>query len=244
MAVDRVNYYRCIYKEGNYMKRKYLFISGCVLAIVLITFSMFQWNSKVETTIEKAKEDLQVVEDKKETIGQNGESPQHAEGLADEGTTSNQNRDLAKGNNHSTTQSNRESGNDQLQSDGTSDAERNTESSRFKGTSLEEIKEAYRTVFSDLEVQETSRADQLMVRAKADYVSGKMTKSDLVVKYQDAATALEQNADKTFNTIYNQLLADLEKYGHNPSEAVEFKNEYEAKKQERLTRIISELKAF
>ncbi|KAA9014192.1 hypothetical protein [Niallia endozanthoxylica] len=226
------------------MKRKYLYIGGCVLAIVLITFSVFQWNSKVETTVEKSKEDLKVAETKKKTTSENGESPENAEGLADEGTTSNPNSNPAKGNNHSTTHSNTESGNGQSQTDGTSDTEGNTESPRFKGTSLEQIKAAYRTIFSDLEVQETSRADQLMVQAKADYVSGKMTKSDLVVKYQDAATALEQNADKIFNTIYNQLLDDLEKYGHNPSEAVEFKDEYEAKKQQRLARIFSELEAF
>jgi len=230
------------------MQRKYLFIGGCVLAIVLIIVSIFQWNSKVETTAEKAKKDLKIAEDKRETNHRNRESSGNAEEVASEDSTGNQNDTPAKGNNHSTTPPNTQSENESPQIDGTDSNQANTEgrteSSRFKGTSLEEIKAAYRTIFSDLEVQETSRADQLMVRAKADYVSGKMTKADLTVKYQDAAMALEQNADKMFNTIYNQLLADLEEYGHSPSEAVEFKNEYQTKKQQRLTRMISELEAF
>ena len=42
---------------------------------------------------------------------------------------------------------------------------------------LTEIKTAYRDAFTDLEVQQTSSMDQLLVQAKADYVSGKLSKA-------------------------------------------------------------------
>jgi hypothetical protein len=110
--------------------------------------------------------------------------------------------------------------------------------------SVAEIKAEYQSVFNDLEIQETSKIDQLIVQAKADYVSNKLSKAEIAAKYQEAAATLQSNADNTFNAIYQQLQNDLEKNGHNPNEAVEFKNNYEAKKQQRLSRVINEVQNF
>ncbi|WP_071393400.1 hypothetical protein [Bacillus tuaregi] len=224
--------------------KKYLLISGIILGIVLIAFSVAQWNSKVETTTEKAKKDIKVAEEKRIEKRENVDASENAEGTGSQ----------TNGTNHSATGTHSENDPDRAQSDGSviddstgneeAGSEDTTGSSRYKGTSLEEIKGNYRKIFSDLEVQETSRVDQLVVKAKADYVSGKLSKADLAVKYQDAAMTLEQNADKMFNTIYNQLLVDLEKYGHDTNEAAEFKTEYQTKKAQRLAHIISELEDF
>ena len=112
------------------------------------------------------------------------------------------------------------------------------------GTALADIKAAYRGVFSELEVLQGSKVDQVVVQAKADYVSGKYAKEDLLVKYQEVALSLESQADQAFHAIYQQLEADLEKNGHDVSEAVSFKNEYNQKKNERLSHVISELSEF
>ena len=113
-----------------------------------------------------------------------------------------------------------------------------------KSHTLPEIKTAYQGAFTDLEVQQTSHMDQLLVQAKADYVSGKLSKADLAVRYQDAATTLEGNTDQLFNALYQQMQTDLEKNGHSANEAIEFRDEYQAKKQERLTHVISQIQNF
>lgn len=103
--------------------------------------------------------------------------------------------------------------------------------------SLTENKNYYLSLFDELEVQETSKADQLLVQAKADQVSGKYTKAELITKYQDLSKKLEQNADQTFNVLYEALHADW----HSTIEAKEFKTTYQARKKERIERIITKL---
>jgi len=240
------------------MRRKYFIIIGIVLAITAITVSFLQWNKEVETTTEKAKKEIQIAEkeaqketgDAAKSSGSKGEVRNQDGTEASNGSTStSQDATTAPDNGPAqATDPNQPISNPAESTTGSLNGgvgvQGNTGVSPFKGTSLNDIKSAYRTIFSDLEIQEMSRVDQLMVQAKADYVSGKLTKSDLTVKYQDAAVALERNADQTFNTVYNQLQIDLEKYGHSPSEAVEFRSEYQTKKQERLTHVINELQNF
>lgn len=110
--------------------------------------------------------------------------------------------------------------------------------------SLDEIKDYYQNLFSELEAQETSKVDQLIVEAKADFISKSMSKSDLIVKYQETATVMEKNADHLFNIIYKNLQYDLERNGHNLNEAQEFKQTYDAKKEERLVRVIKQVSNF
>lgn len=107
--------------------------------------------------------------------------------------------------------------------------------------SLSEIKDYYISLFDELEVQETSKADQLLVQAKADQVSGKLTKAEVTTKYQDLSQKLEENADQTFNLLYEAVHADLRRSGHSTSAAKEFKTTYHAKKKERIERIITKL---
>ena len=106
------------------------------------------------------------------------------------------------------------------------------------------MKSAYQKMFSDLEIQEKSTLDQLVVQAKADYVSGKYSKSELVSKYGSTATQIEKQADQSFNALYSQLQSDLSKYGHDTNEATEFKSEYNREKQARLSHTISQLQGF
>lgn len=108
-------------------------------------------------------------------------------------------------------------------------------------TSLSEIKDYYISLFNELEVQETSKADQLLVQAKADQVSGKFSKAEVTTKYQALSQKLEQNADQTFDLLYESVHADLSKNGHSKSEAKEFKTSYHAKKKERIDRIMTKL---
>lgn len=107
-----------------------------------------------------------------------------------------------------------------------------------------EIKNKYSTLFNELKAQETSKIDQLVIQAKSEYVSGNISLSKLITKYETTASAMEQNADNSFNMIYQQLEYDLEYYGYSLNEAQEFRRAYSAEKQERLSRIISQLQDF
>ena len=120
----------------------------------------------------------------------------------------------------------------------------NTVAPEATGKTLAEIKSAYRTIFTDLENQESSKMDQLLVKAKADYVSGKYSQAQLTSKYSNAAAQLDRSADQMFNAIYAQLQADLTKYGHDPQEAVAFRSEYNSKKQARLSHAVNQLQNF
>lgn len=106
---------------------------------------------------------------------------------------------------------------------------------------LEEILAAYREVFTELEKQENEKVNQVVAQAKADYQSGNDSGDELMAKYQELAHLLENNANKTFHAYYQQLQANLEQNGYDVNEATPFKNEYEAKKHERLSLIYEEL---
>ncbi|RFU69532.1 hypothetical protein D0469_09200 [Peribacillus saganii] len=108
----------------------------------------------------------------------------------------------------------------------------------------EEIKSSYRLLLSELEAQETSKVDQLVVQAKADYVGKKLSKTEIAAKYQAHAQTLEINADRSFNVLFQQFQYDLETNGHSLNEAQEFKREYQVKKEERMSRIISQVQGF
>ncbi|AZV45315.1 hypothetical protein BAOM_4737 [Peribacillus asahii] len=110
--------------------------------------------------------------------------------------------------------------------------------------SVKQIKKEYSALFEELEAQETSKIDQLMVAAKADYVSKKDSKTEITGKYQETAQELEKKADQSFNALYQQLQYDLEKNGHNVKEAEQFQRTYKEKKKERYKRILSQVKDF
>ena len=119
-----------------------------------------------------------------------------------------------------------------------------TNAKEDKKKTLSEIKKEYTTLFNELEVQETSKLDQLLVEAKAEYISKKMTKAEMLTKYQAALKQLEANADKSFTIIYQELQYDLERNGYDPKEAQPFQETYNSKKEDRAKRIANEIKKF
>lgn len=221
------------------MKKKFLLIGG-VLAVVILTFGIVSWNEKIKTTSKSAKEQIEIV--KKTDPDLTGDAPLSGNGG---GNTTNGQVDEADS---VTTDDGKTghgiSGNAGSQTDSGEIPASPVAAPDQPGTSLEDIKAAYRKTFSELEVWEGSKVDQIVVQAKADYVSGKYSKEDLLGKYQEIALSLEDQADQSFHAIYQQLGADLKKNGHDQNEAVSFKNEYEQKKAERQSQVISELSEF
>ena len=237
------------------MKRKYRLIGvvcGSVLIIGMLVFGMLQWNQDIAETTEQAKDDLKMAEKAKDNPELN----------SNESKNNDENPSTSGENNPGYDPEQSRSNEDSSSTEPNKDSQEQSESPNGKGTSdsksksvdvtlpsntnhtLTEIKSAYRDAFTDLEVQQTSGMDQLLVQAKADYVSGKLSKADLAVRYQNEATTLERNTDQLFNALYQQMQADLEKNGHSANEAIEFRDQYQAKKQERLTRVISQIQNF
>jgi len=207
------------------MKKIFLLIGG-VLAVVVLTFGIVSWNEKVKTTSESAKEKIEIM--KKTDPDLTGDAPLTSNGSAK--TTNGQADEADSVTNDDGTMGHGISGNTGSQNDSGESPASTVVAPTDPGTGLDEIKSAYRKTFSELEVWEGSNIDQIVVQAKADYVSGKYTKEDLLVKYQEIALSLEDQADQFFHAIYQQLEADLNKNGHDQNEAVSFKNEYEQKK--------------
>lgn len=237
--------------------KKYTFIIGGLLIAFALIVSVIQWNKEVDITTEKAKEDLTNLAK---------QDPQAAGKLPsanDQETTTN-NQDIEQTQQKdsvSTTEPSSKHSNQNDSNTSNSDpvvieqeGQQNSNSNRTpireidtpetEGKSLSEIKSAYQRMFSDLEIQQTSTLDQLIVQAKADFVSGKYSKSELVNKYGATATQIEKQADQSFNALYSQLQLDLSQYGHDQNEATEFRSEYNRKKQARLSHTISQLQGF
>lgn len=208
--------------------KRWMLIGIVAAGIVLILVGNFSWNKKVEKTVQEAEERINSPI-YKESLGKTlGSIEKENEGT--NGTTSSTEKDTE-------TKTTKESETTTEEQEATSPNENTT-------PSLQEIKDEYYVIFSELEAQETSKVDQLIVEAKADYVGNKVPLSQLISKYQEAATLLEQNADRTFNTIYQQLEIDLERYGYSKENAVEFRQAYNAKKSARSTRILSQIQSF
>lgn len=209
------------------MKKILITIGSILLTAAAITFSLVHWNHKMEMTTENAKEKIEVV--KKTDPSLAGQTQEKAGGTNFSGNTAN-----AGANNDSAKSA-------EKANDGDITVEAQGSSSAIPGTSLEEIKAAYKEVFTELEVQENSKVEQVTAQAKEDLASKKYSKDELIAKYQELAEYMEKNADKTFNAYYQQLQYNLEKYGYDVNEAVPFKNEYNTKKQERMANVLREL---
>ncbi|MBB6446093.1 hypothetical protein [Bacillus benzoevorans] len=226
------------------MKKNLTILGAVILTAAAITFSLVHWNNKIEVTSAKAKEKIEVV--KKTDPNLTGHAPVNNIGTADVSgsadSSGNQGSDSGAGTGTQSSNDGTETTATANSGDAAVEAQGGT--TALPGTSLEEIKAAYQEVFTQLEVQESSKVDQIVVQAKADFVSKKYSKDELIAKYQEFAELLETNADKTFDAYYKQFQLDLEKYGYDVNDAVPFKNEYTAKKQERMTQVISELSQF
>lgn len=226
--------------------KKILYFGIGLFSILGIIFGQYFWNKGIEETTVTAQATL---EDKgyekskssdsfrpsDEELGEiNGDSISAGDSSdsSSNGDSSNDTEDATQDENGS---SDKKDSDDKDSEEGNSDNEART---------LDDIKKEYTSAFNELEVEETSKVDQLVVEAKADYVSGKATKSELIAKYSQAATLMELNADKAFQVLYQQLQYDLETNGYDISEADKFQQTYSKKKQARLDRVASEVKGF
>lgn len=194
-----------------------ILITVFLLAIASVTSGNLYWSKQQQETINKAKQTLKSVKAEEISKLNEGKGPAENSDSDDKPNASKKKTNVAS----SETE-------DQLSNDPNK-------------KSLTEIKEYYLSLFDELEVQETSKADQLLVQAKADQVSGNYSKSELTAKYQDLSKQLEQDADQTFNVLYEALHSDLSKNGYSTSAAKKFKTAYSTKKQERIERIIKKL---
>ena len=217
------------------MKKSIIIIGGLIIALALVV-SIVQWNQDVATTAEKAKEDLTTVTEKDPVESEN---PASDDSGAETNTPDPEQKNPSQS---EAVQKQQVAGQKGSGSNGTPSDDYSSPEKANK--SLSEIKTAYRAIVTDLEVQETSKLDQLIVKAKADHVSGKYNKDDLIDKYSASATTLEGRADQLFNAIYTQLEKDLSQNGYDTNEALEFRNEYNSKKQARLNHMLDQLEDF
>jgi hypothetical protein len=241
------------------MKKKFLLVAG-ILAIGSITAGNYYWNEKNIEMEVIAKQTLGLPLDEKEqeiakSIEKKSGSTSNATIASKEGSSkSSKQTELAASQNESKTTSGPTNKSTDIGSATNQNKNENEESSMNPKTeqqnqkpekkSLEQIKSDYEALFRELEAQETSKADQLVVEAKGEYVSGKLSKAELAAKYKEIASIMEKNADRQFYALYQQLQIDLDKNGYNINEAQSFKNTYEAKKQERISRVTSQVSQF
>ncbi|MDP4171789.1 MAG: hypothetical protein Q8906_14350 [Bacillota bacterium] len=244
------------------MKRIALILSLLVVSGGVIIAGNLHWKQSIKKTTEKAKVTLHVpsnstnvnnqtnVPADSSTTGTASGSPTTQQGSNLNSNTSNSQSNIVQaGQKGSTTNSQNEvnqtatAGSTPTNGSGTTSSASDNASTPQKKT-VEEIKSQYRSLFSELEAAETSKIDHLVIAAKAEYVSKKTAKSELAVKYQSIAKQMEQSADNSFNVIYQNLQYDLDKNGYSLNEAQEFHVAYNAKKQEHLNRIISQVRGF
>ncbi|OMF61534.1 hypothetical protein BK139_06755 [Paenibacillus sp. FSL R5-0490] len=242
--------------------KKIIVWSISILAFIAIMAGGWKWNQQVEETAADAKESLEMPAGKKTTSNKSGltneqgeaENTEKAESdksnkSSDKETSSSQSDGETKqggkkenGQKSADNEKSDDSNEAESASAGNSSDQGTAKTNEKKNKSLAEIKTYYNSLFSELEAQETSKIDQLVVEAKAEIISKKTPMSELIGKYQSYAGLMERNADSTFNTLYQQLQFDLESNGYSLNEAQEFQQTYNAKKQERKSRVISQLK--
>ncbi len=217
----------------------------CILAVGTLIGGNIYWNQKVDATSQKAKQSLNKGQSnsstKSPTSSTNSESETSPNSTESTSNSKASNSETSSNSKEPTTNSN-EKNSTETNKDSEDKTSPNTNGDKKK--TVAEIKNKYNKVFQELEAQETSKIDQLVVQAKADYVSKKSTKTEIVAKYQAVSQQLEAKADQSFNIIYQQLQYDLEKNGHNLNEAQEFQQTYNAKKESRVNRVASEIQGF
>ncbi|MBU8905946.1 hypothetical protein [Desertibacillus haloalkaliphilus] len=150
-----------------------------------------------------------------------------------------------EGSQQSTNSSNNESSspsstNNSSSNSQTSSSDGNNEQSQqaTESKSLQEIKSEYFLVFQSMEREHTANLDRLIQQAYRDYVDNGAENVN-VDKYRSEASALESSADASFYATYEQLKVELGEHGYSQSEATEFKETYERKKQSRRNELES-----
>lgn len=223
------------------MKRIFIVAVGILTVGTLIGGNMY-WNQKVDATTQKAKQSLHKEQShsssKSSTTSNISVSKTSSNSV--EPTSNNQ---MSNSIETSSTKTNTTTSGE-IEDHETTQATTASSTNENKKKTVADIKKEYTELFNELEAQQTSKVDQLVVQAKADYVSAKGTKTEVISKYQAVAQQLEAQADQSFNVIYRQLQYDLEKNGHSLNEAQEFQQTYNSKKASRAKRISSEIAGF
>ncbi|MFY2156473.1 hypothetical protein ACOSZF_12475 [Cytobacillus firmus] len=238
--------------------KKIIVWSISILAFLAIIAGGWKWNQQVEETAADAKESLEMPASKKNNSNKPGLPNEQSEAEnKEQDETDKSSKSSSSSHSDSKTKQGGKKENGQKSADnakaddsnelesgsaGNSSDHGTTKPNEKKKKSLAEIKTYYNSLFAELEAQETSKIDQLVVEAKAEIISKKTPASELIGKYQSYAGLMERNADSTFNTLYQQLQFDLESNGYSLNEAQEYQQTYNAKKQERKSRVISQLK--
>lgn len=143
-----------------------------------------------------------------------------------------------------------ESQNNQTTSEDQEDSSENPNISTVNSKpTVASIKDKYVPTLKALEVQATSKIDNLLSRAVSEYSTKKENGEDInpgyfYNKYAGAAERLESSTDSAFNSLIGIIEQDLEANGFDKSYAQSFRNEYEAAKKARRNAILSKAKEF
>lgn len=226
--------------------KKVLIAGVVIVAVVLIFIGNSTWNQKVEKTVKEAEERISEPSNKESNMEKEDSDNSNTDS-APTTTDSTKNNDTNQPIENVAADTFNKTTNEEPAEESSKAAASNdsvSSNNEAKKHTVEEIKAAYYPLFQELEAQETSKIDQLVVQAKADFLSSNAPASEILQKYEQIASGMEQNADRAFNALYQELQYDLEKNGHSKAEAEEFRQTYNAKKQARLQRIVDQMGSF
>jgi hypothetical protein len=111
---------------------------------------------------------------------------------------------------------------------------------------VEAIKARYESSFQSLEGQVDSQLGSLIGQAKGEYVE-KQAAGETVnpayfyQKYSGAAENVESKTDAAFNSLYTGLTSELKANGFSESHANQYKEDYEATKENRRNELLSKV---
>ncbi|WP_240374345.1 hypothetical protein [Bacillus piscicola] len=228
---------------------------GAALLVVLAVTGTLVFNNKVEQTqgelegvdrSSKGKDselhaaDTEENENKAEAGAPNATSETGKTGK-DAANSKTKNEDAADGDNNSTSRTekaknaadktessakNKDDRTKQTNTTGTSPSG-SSKPSATNNQSANAIMNQYEAEFRAMEGKYESQLNGLIQQAYEEYMNeGSVNQG----KYKSKAASLQSTADSEFYSTYSQLKSDLERNGHNPSQASKFKSIYEGKK--------------
>lgn len=122
-------------------------------------------------------------------------------------------------------------------SGGSDDSNDNDSDNSSDEPSLNEITSPYEKEFNQLEEEANTELNKLADSAQEELDNGASMES-VINKYSEKAETLEAETDEQFNSIYNELVAELEENGYSESDAEPFEEEYEEEKSNRKSELI------
>ncbi len=112
-----------------------------------------------------------------------------------------------------------------------------------KEKTVEDIKATYKTKFEELQKSTNGKIDQLLEEAKKEFLSLENNKEKTSVvgfyqKYAAEGSAIEEETEQKFFSLYEQLTKELQQIGSSEEEAKEFKVIYTQQKEERKSDLL------